>query len=81
MKATWSHRMKTLDRAVQRAKMVHWRKMQNDILALHGNNSKEFWKFIGRIGVGSERNSHVPCEVCLPDGSVSREYKVVLNHW
>ncbi len=73
--------MKTLDRAVQRAKRVHWCKMQNDILALHGNNSKEFWKFIGRIGVGSDRNSHIPWEVCLPDGSVSREHKVVLNHW
>ncbi len=81
LKAIRSVSMKTLDRAVQRAKRLHRRKMQNDILALHGNNRKEFWKFIGRIGVGSERNSHKPWQVCLPDGNVSREHKVVLNHW
>ncbi len=73
-------RMKTLDKAVQRAKRVHWRKMQNDIQALHGNNSKQFCKFIRRVGVGSDRNSHTTWEVCLPNGSVSREHKVVPSH-
>ncbi len=81
LKDTRPVRMKTLDRAVQGAKRAHWHNMQNNILALHSNNSKEFWKFIGRIGVGSDRKLYIPWEVCLPDGSVSRKHKVVLNHW
>ncbi len=60
LKATSSVSMKTLDRAVQRAKRAHWCKMQNDILALHSYNRNEFWKFIGRIGVGSDIKSRIP---------------------
>ncbi len=78
LKTTSSMRMKSLDRAVQRVKR---HTMQNDILTLHSNNSKEFWKFIRRIDVGSERESCLPWEVCLPDGTVYRDHKMVLNHW
>ena len=80
LKADKCAKQKLLDRAVQRAKRAHWRKMQDEILALQNDNSKEFWKYIGRIGVSKERRKKIPWEVVLPDGSLSHDHQAVLDH-
>ena len=74
-------RQRNLDRAVQRAKREHWRKMQEEILALQDDSGKEFWKYVGKIGVSNDRKGKIPWEVVLPDGTVSRDHQVVLDHW
>ena len=70
---------KNFDRAVQKAKRQHWQKVQEELLHLHQNESKEFWKTIGRVGVGAERPK-IPWEVCI-DGSVVSTPQVVLDTW
>jgi hypothetical protein len=42
---------------------------------------KQFWKEIGRISVGQERRKHLPMEIVLPDGSISRDTDTVLSGW
>ena len=43
---------KTFDRCVQREKRKFWRQKQNEAMALVDTDSKDFWKTIGRVGVG-----------------------------
>jgi len=70
---------KDFDHAVQRAKRQHWRQTQQKALQLHHNDSWEFWKKIGRVGVGSER-PRIPCEVVTGD-SISTQPGVVIDTW
>lgn len=72
---------KQLDRDIQKAKRVHWRQMQQNILDLEKENQKEFWKYVGNIGIGAERKSQIPWEVVNPDGSTSHDKDEVLNRW
>ena len=72
---------KDLDRKVQRAKRAHWCKMQEDLLSLQSNNPKEYWRYIGNLGIGGERQRGVPWEIQRDDGSISTDPTEVLNHW
>lgn len=54
--------------------------MQTDIEHLDRNNTQEFWKTIGKIGVGNERRKNIPFEVEI-DGRVSRDRQTVLEKW
>ena len=33
-------------------------------------NPKEFWRKIGKIGVGSKRQNNIPIKITLSDGSI-----------
>ena len=44
------------------------------------NDSKDFWKTIGRVGVGEERKKSIPMEIITEDGSVS-EKPLVMKKW
>ncbi|KAH3785703.1 hypothetical protein DPMN_163797 [Dreissena polymorpha] len=44
-------------------------------------NQSQFWKSIGRIGVGHCKENGIPMEVILDDGSVSKDVKEVLDKW
>ncbi|CAG2213498.1 unnamed protein product [Mytilus edulis] len=44
-------------------------------------NPKEFWRKIGKIGVGSERQNYIPMEVKLDNGHISSDKDEVLNKW
>ena len=46
---------KQFDRLVQSAKRRFWRQ-QDDLLHTHNNNKKEFWKYIGQLGIARDRN-------------------------
>ena len=85
-KRTTKQRMKdcqrVFDRAVQRAKRGYWRTQQEYLLSLPQQNPGEFWKYIGRIGVGNERSArNIPMEVVLDDQRVSTNTQTVMNKW
>ncbi|CAC5422619.1 unnamed protein product [Mytilus coruscus] len=44
-------------------------------------NPKEFWRKIGRIGGGSERQNIIPMEIKLNDGSICDDKNMVINKW
>ena len=72
---------KALDREIQRAKRRHWKIMQDKIVNLEAENSKSFWRFVGSIGVASERKISIPWEVMLENGTVNSDHETVLNKW
>ena len=74
------NKRKEFDKAVQKAKRHYWYKLQDE-LDNSCENPKEFWRKIGKIGVGNERQSGIPMEVKLNDGSISCSKSVVLDKW
>ncbi|CAG2223305.1 unnamed protein product [Mytilus edulis] len=71
---------KLFDKNVQQAKRRYWYKMQDDLTS-SCDNPKEFWRKIGKIGIGAERQRNIPMEIKLEDGSVSTDPISVLNKW
>jgi hypothetical protein len=50
------------------------------MLELEKNNPKEFWRLIGKVGVGGER-SGIPLEVITEDGQISTDIDDILQCW
>ncbi|CAG2253657.1 unnamed protein product [Mytilus edulis] len=74
------NKRKLFDKAVKKAKRQYWYSMQEELSNSCGN-PKEFWRKIGKIGVGSERQNYIPMEVKLDNGHISSDKDEVLNKW
>jgi hypothetical protein len=48
---------------------------------LRPTDTKSFWKYIGKIGVGNDRLNKTPMEVVQEDGSTICDRNIVLNKW
>ena len=81
LKHIFIEKRKLFDKVVQRSKRRHWKEMQEELLNSCKSNSKDFWKKIGRIGVGGERNRSIPKKTETPDGHISFKTEDVLNKW
>jgi hypothetical protein len=82
LKADMKGKQRIFDRAVQRAKRVHWKCKQIELVKLYDmSNSKHFWKCIGNLGVGQNRRKAIPMEVLGKDGSLIQDTKMVLDTW
>ena len=66
---------KQFDREVQKSKRQFHRKQQADIGALNADNPREFWKEIGKIGIGTERQKQLPFEVINTDKEIITSIK------
>jgi hypothetical protein len=72
---------KNLDREVQACKRRYWRQMQEQLLQMQTDSPKEYWKYVGNIGVGGKRNKAIPWEVKRPDGTMECDPVKVIGHW
>jgi hypothetical protein len=72
---------KNFDRCVQRAKGNFAYNRQIEIEHLRPTDTKSFWKYIGKIGVGNDRLNKIPMEVVQEDGSTTCDRNIVLNKW
>ena len=72
---------KVFDKMVQKAKRHHWRHLQNDLIESCENDDTEFWKKIGRLGIGFERRKVIPFEIARDDGSLSNSLDDILCKW
>ena len=72
---------KQFDREVQKAKRQFHRKQQADIETHNADNPREFWKEIGKIGIGTERQKQVPFEVINAEKEVFHEPNKILDEW
>ena len=72
---------KIFDREVQRSKRNYVKEQQREIENLTNSNQQEFWKKIGKVGIGQERQKLIPMEVLLEDGSLSKSADVLMNKW
>ena len=71
---------KHFDQTVQRTKRQYWFKIQFDIDNMEKHNTQDFWKTIGKIGVGNERRKIIPFEV-EENGRITRDRETVLTKW
>ncbi|CAG2222202.1 unnamed protein product [Mytilus edulis] len=74
-------RRKCFDKEVQKCKRIYWKKQQDNIENLLTSNSQQFWKEIGKIGVGQERRKRIPMEVVREDGTTSNDMTDILQVW
>ena len=68
---------KTFDRAVSDAKREHWKKEQH---LLEMNQSGEFWKQFGKVGMNSMKSSMIPWEIVVDNRIITDKFKV-LEKW
>ena len=81
LKVQYSDTRKLFDREVQRSKRLYWYKMQCDLDENATSDHVEFWKSIGKIGIGQKRKKFIPMEVVGEVGVIDREIQNVLNKW
>ncbi len=55
--------------------------MQQNLLQLQRDNPKEYWKFIGNLGIAKERSNRIPWEVITPEEVVITDPDLVLQQW
>ena len=64
----------TFQQRMPKTKASFLRTKQNDLDSpVMKNNHADFWKDIGKIGIGKERRKTVPMEVTTCDGNISSE--------
>ena len=80
-KSEYVHARKLFDREVQRAKRLYWYSCQKQLIEECNEGNDEFWKSIGRIGVGQSKTRRIPMEIVLEDGSITRDNTAVLDKW
>ena len=51
-----------------------------DLCDQNGGNTRNFWKYIGKLGVSNERKSKIPWEV-VEDGQTVTDVNKVLHRW
>lgn len=81
LKSVYISSRKIFDHEVQRCKRIYWYSMQNDLLNDCKVDSNQFWKSIGKIGIGYSKNKQIPMEVRLDNGDISSTVTDVLQKW
>ena len=81
LRAKYCALRKQFDKSVQQAKRKQWYRNQEELLEAQQSDPKEFWRKIGKIGVGSERQKNISFEVTNDDGSVCVDKDRVLDKW
>ena len=67
---------------VQKRKRQYWRETQVQLLdSCNNSNPNEFWKTIGKIGMGLERTKQIPMEVLQSDGTPSSSLDNIIEKW
>ena len=72
---------KRFDKQVQKCKRKYWIKTQAELEDQCKNNNDQFWKSIGRLGIGFERQNKIPMEIMKEDGSLSSKLHDVMAKW
>ena len=73
---------KRFDKQVQKCKRKYWIKTQTELEDQCKNDNDQFWKSIGRLGIGfGERQNKIPMEIMKEDGSLSSKLHDVMAKW
>ncbi|CAG2186873.1 unnamed protein product [Mytilus edulis] len=72
---------KEFDKLAQQSKRQYWHICQEELVNLNKNDPRQFWRKIGNIGIGNDRQSKIPNEVLRSDGSVTNNMDDVLQKW
>ncbi len=80
-KDTFVSRRRQFDREVQTTKRKYIQQTLANLEKLCNSKDNNFWKEIGRVGVGAERRKQIPMIVKSEDGTVRRGKDEVLSAW
>ena len=72
---------KEFDKLAQQSKRQYWHSCQEELVNLNKSDPRQFWRKIGNIGIGNDRQSKIPNEVLRSDGSVTNNMDDVLQKW
>lgn len=72
---------KVFDRLNRKYKPQFQLEKQRNLSNLCNSNRNDFWKEIGKLGVGNDRKLPIPMEIKSEDGSVNTNVNDVLNRW
>ena len=72
---------RAFDRKVQFFKGQQWKRSQFELIDSCNNDTEEFWKKIGRLGVGFERKQNIPMEIKKDNGSISNNINDIKLKW
>ena len=75
------NKRKDFDKLVQKCTQQYWYRSQEELIRLSDTDSKQFCPKIRKIGIGNQRQSNIPNEVTLYDGSITDNSDIVLNKW
>ena len=81
LKAKMTQCRKDFDHLVQKSKRQYWRDMQQHMMDLHENDTREYWKYFGTLGVNTEQKRGLPSEVIKDDGTVTSDMLEVKSEW
>ena len=81
LRAVYVGERKRFDRECQKAKRKHQRRIHEQIQSLDNTNHHAFWKKIGKIGMGKEKQNNIPMEVILPCGNISYDIAMIFETW
>ena len=72
---------KMLDKAVQSEKRKYWHRMQQQLLDLQTSDPKEYWRYVGNLGMGSTRKKRIPWEAVQSDGTITSHFNNIMTTW
>ncbi len=67
------------DRELRSTKREYWYAEQQSLLKI--NQTSDFWRKIGTLGINKRENRHIPWEIVRTDGSISSCRAEVLERW
>ncbi|CAG2219168.1 unnamed protein product [Mytilus edulis] len=81
LRQMYVNKRKEFDKLVQQSKRQYWHSCQEELVNLNKSDPRQFWRKIGNIGIGNDRQSKIPNEVLRSDGSVTNNIDDVLQKW
>ncbi|CAC5378581.1 unnamed protein product [Mytilus coruscus] len=72
---------KDFDKLTQKYKRQYWYRCQEELVNFSDNDPNQFWRRIGQIGIGNERQIRIPNEVTLDDGTITNNLETILSKW
>jgi len=82
LKDVYCFERKTFDKLNRKYKRKYQVQQQQKLEdKLNSANRRDFWKSIGKIGIGIDRKRTIPLEVVDNDGNVTMDKKAVLDKW
>ncbi|CAC5418534.1 unnamed protein product [Mytilus coruscus] len=72
----------TFDKLLRKEKRSYQMRQQQELLNLSTeNNTRDFWKKIGKLGIANDRRSSIPMEVLTSEGNVCKDVNTVYDKW
>ncbi len=81
LKAAFCQERKTFDTMNRKFKRKYQKEQQDALLNDFNQNTRDFWRKIGKLGIHQDRKIKIPWEIVDSDGQSDFDKRNVLNRW